>query len=174
MKKVLGILGVLIVVVVLTSVLNPNFVTAHNLQNILQRTALYGILGIGVAFVIMSGGIDLSIGSVVGLVGCLVPILIMQWRWPVAVVVLAVLAVTAAIGLAHGLLITKLRLQPFAVTLCGLLLYRGVARWVAEDRTLGFGNEYRGLRQAVTGNLAIPFVEGFQVPVPFLIMLVIA
>src|SRR5207247_1165332 len=157
-----------------TSVLNPNFLTAYNLQNILQRTALYGILGIGVAFVIMSGGIDLSIGSVIGLVGCLVPILMMQQRWPVAVVVVAVFAVTAAIGLAHGLLITKLRLQPFVVTLCGLLLYRGVARWVAEDRTLGFGNEYRGLRQAVTGNLKIPFVEDFQMPVPFLIMLVIA
>src|SRR2546425_97050 len=172
MKKVLGILGVLIVVVVLTSVLNPNFVTAYNLQNILQRTALYGILGIGVAFVIMSGGIDLSIGSVVGLVGCLVPILIMQQRWPVALVVMAVFAVTAAIGLAHGLLITKLRLQPFVVTLCGLLLYRGVARWVTDDQSQGFGAEHEELRRIAVGKL--PLTGTFALPAPFLILLVVA
>lgn len=61
------------------------------------------------------------------------------------------LAVSAAIGLAHGLLITKLGLQPFVVTLCGLLLYRGVARWIADDQVVGFGSEYESLKFLASG-----------------------
>jgi ribose transport system permease protein len=176
MKKVLGIAGVLTVVVVLTSVLNRDFLGAYNLQNILQRAALYGILGIGVAFVIMSGGIDLSIGSVVGLVGCLLPILITkEWKyeWPLPLALAAIFGVTLLLGLGHGLLITKLRLQPFVVTLCGLLLYRGIARYIASDKTLGFGDEYQELRVLATGKISLPF-DGFAIPVPFVILLGLA
>src|SRR5580704_16429772 len=105
MKKTFGILGVLIVVVVFTSLENPAFLTAYNVYNLLQRSALYGVLGIGVSFVIMSGGIDLSIGSVIGLVGCMVPLLLKRdWAAPWAI--LAALAVPALLGLGHGLLIT--------------------------------------------------------------------
>jgi ribose transport system permease protein len=174
MKKVLGIAGVLIVVVLVTSILNRDFLTAYNLQNILQRTALYGILGIAVSFVIMSGGIDLSIGSVMGLVGCAVPILLVQQELPLVVVVSFIFGLTLLIGLAHGLLITKLRLQPFVVTLCGLLLYRGAARWWAEDRTLGLGSGFQGLRELANGKVPVPLVEGFQIPVPFFFLLGLA
>src|SRR3712207_6534750 len=66
-----------------------------------------------------------------------------------------------AIGLAHGLLITKLRLQPFVVTLCGLLLYRGIARGITADQTQGFATGYKALRYLATG-------RPFSVPVPFL------
>jgi ribose transport system permease protein len=170
MKKIIGIFAVLVVVVVYASLRNPDFLTAYNLQNILQRASLYGILGIGVAFVIMSGGIDLSIGSVIGLVGCIIPLLLVQGKPPFLVVLLVVF-VTAAIGLWHGLLVTKLRLQPFVVTLCGLLLYRGAARYVAEDQTLGLRGDFVELRDLANGKVAIPFIEGFQVPVPFFILL---
>ena len=71
MKKILGILGLLIAICVFTATLNENFLSAYNMQNTIRWTALYGIISIGVAFVIISGGIDLSIGSVVGLVGSL-------------------------------------------------------------------------------------------------------
>jgi ribose transport system permease protein len=174
MKKVLGIAGVLLVVVIVTSILNRDFLTPYNLQNILQRAALYGILGIAVSFVIMSGGIDLSIGSVMGLVGCAVPILLVQQEMPLVAVLAFIFVLTLVIGLAHGLLITKLRLQPFVVTLCGLMVYRGAARWWAEDKTLGLGGAYQGLRELANGKVALPLVEGFQIPVPFFFLVGLA
>src|SRR5436309_10878429 len=134
MKKVLGIFGVLLVVIVLTSIGNPGFLSGYNMQNVLRRVSMYSILGLGAAFVIMAGGIDLSIGSMVGLVGCVFPLLLIRWGLPLPLVLLALVALVGALGLAHGLLITKLRLQPFVVTLSGLLIYRGVARWITGDR----------------------------------------
>ena len=159
--KILGILGLLVAVAVLTTAMNPRFLLEANVENLIRRTALFGILGIGVAFVIITGGIDLSIGSVVSLVGCLLPFLLISHQWPVWSAVTFVLLLSVGIGLAHGLLITKLRLQPFVVTLCGLLLYRGIARGITADQTQGFGTGYRGLRYLSIGT-------PFSVPVPFL------
>jgi ribose transport system permease protein len=173
MKKVLGILGVLIAVFLFASFGTEYFLTAYNLQNILQRASLYGILGIGAAFVIMSGGIDLSIGSLVGLVGCLLPMLLVQYEWPAVMAMLVILALTLVIGLTHGLLITKLKLQPFVVTLCGLLLYRGAARWITGDTTMGLGSSHQGLRELATGKVPLPLLD-FQVPMPFFILLALA
>jgi ribose transport system permease protein len=170
MKKILGILTLLIVVFVATAVANPNFLTAYNLENVVNWSSLFAIISIGVAFVIITGGIDLSIGSVIGLVGCILPMMLVQKQMSVPAAFLVVFLVSLSIGLTHGLLITKLKLQPFVVTLCGLLVYRGIARWITGDATQGFGRSFDGLRELATGKLAIPFVEGFRVPVPFLIM----
>ena len=159
--KILGILGLLVAVSLLTVVKNPRFVLEANVFNLLSRTALFGILGIGVAFVIITGGIDLSIGSVVSLVGCMLPWLLISHQWPVWSAITFLLLLSVAIGLAHGLLITKLKLQPFVVTLCGLLLYRGVARGITNDQTQGFATGYKALRYLATG-------RPFSVPFPFL------
>jgi len=173
MKKLLGILILFIVVFGFTAMQNPKFVSAYNMQNLLNWTGLFGILGIGAAFVIITGGIDLSIGSVVGLVGCLLPMFVVNYQMPIAVAIILVIVISALIGLAHGLLITKLELQPFVVTLCGLLIYRGVARFITADQTMGFGNQLEGFRKLATGKLAIPLLTestGFSLPVPFLIL----
>jgi len=174
MKKILGILILLIVVCAVTAVSNENFISAYNLQNVIRLTSLFGIISIGVAFVIISGGIDLSIGSVICLVGSLLPYLIMNQDFSVPMAILTVMTLATLIGLAHGLLITKLKLQPFIVTLCGLLIYRGIARGITEDETQGFGSGYSGLRYLATGKIEIPFIEGFKLPVPFLIMIGVA
>ena len=160
MKRELGILLLLLSVAVITTIDAPQFVEGGNLENLLRRTALFGILSIGVAFVIITGGIDLSIGSVVGLVGSLMPMLLFDHGWSVGATVAFVLGLSLVIGLFHGLLITKLRLQPFVVTLCGLLLYRGLARWLTDDRARGFGSSLDdGLRQLTTA-------RPFSVPLP--------
>ncbi len=172
MKKIKGILITLILVYVATALLGENFLGGYNQGKLLERTGLYGLLGIGVAFVIIGGGIDLSIGSVVCLVGCGVPWLVMRQGWsPTSAVVMAML-VSLAIGLWHGLLITKLRLQPFVVTLCGLLIYRGATRGMAEDQSQGFGGEYEGFR--ALGTEAIPLTDKFGIPFPFVIMVGVA
>lgn len=174
MKKVFGVAGVLIVIIVATCILNPDFGKPYNVQNILQRTALYGILGIGASFVIMSGGIDLSTGSMIGLVGVLLPMALVEWELPVPLGLLFVLGVTMCLGLAHGLLITKMRLQPFVVTLCGLLLYRGTARGLTRDSTVGLAGAFPDLREIAIGKVSIPFTNGYVLPVPFLILLGLA
>ena len=168
MKKILGILGLLLAIFVVTWIVEPKFVSAYNLQNIIRWTSLFGIISIGVAFVIITGGIDLSIGSLIGLVGCLLPMLLAA-GYPPVIALLAVVVLSLAIGLMHGLLITRLGLQPFVVTLCGLLFYRGFARWLTHDQVQGFGSSYEGLRQLAIGKVSLG--GGFALPIPFFLLL---
>jgi ribose transport system permease protein len=172
--KIAGILALLVVVCVYTAVASENFLKVNNLGNVVHRTALFGILSIGVAFVIITGGIDLSIGSVVCLVGVLLPWLVVEHAWNPALAVGFLLALGAAIGLAHGLMITKLGLQPFVVTLCGLLIYRGVARGLTHDQSQGFGTAFKGLRSLATTRFPIFGEGGFRLPATTIIFLVIA
>ncbi len=174
LKKTLGITLLLAVICVITACLSDSFLSGYNLENLFRRTALFGIISIGVAFVIVTGGIDLSVGSVICLVGCGLPWLLTAQQWPLPAALLAVAAVSAGIGLVHGLIITKLRIQPFIVTLCGLLLYRGIARGFTGDQTVGFGTEYRSLRTLATGQIELPFIQGFALPAPCVFLLVIA
>ena len=169
MKKILGILGLLLAIFVVTWFVEPKFVSAYNLQNIIRWTSLFGIISIGVAFVIITGGIDLSIGSLIGLVGCLLPMLLAAGYSSVTALV-AVVVLSLAIGLIHGLLITRLGLQPFVVTLCGLLFYRGFARWLTHDQVQGFGSSYEGLRQLAIGK--VPLGGGFALPIPFFLLVI--
>jgi len=169
MKKILGILGLLVAIFVVTWIVEPKFVSAYNLQNIIRWTSLFGIISIGVAFVIITGGIDLSIGSLIGLVGCLLPMLLAAGYSP-AIALLAVVVLSLAIGLMHGLLITRLGLQPFVVTLCGLLFYRGFARWLTHDQVQGFGSSYEGLRQLAIGKVSLG--GGFALPIPFFLLVI--
>jgi len=174
MKKILGILGLLVFVCVFTTLSSPYFLSAFNIENLLRRSALFGIISIGAAFVIMGRGIDLSIGSVVCLVGILTPWTLTELGWPVGLAIPAMLGLALTIGLAHGFFITRLGLQPFLVTLCGLLLYRGIARGVTADQTQGFQGEFGRLRDLGNGRVPIPGVENFALPVPVLIVLFVA
>jgi ribose/xylose/arabinose/galactoside ABC-type transport system permease subunit len=302
MKQVLGIGGLLLVVFVATALMSDAFLKPFNLENLMKRSALFGIISIGVAFVIITGGIDLSIGSIICLVGCGLPFLLqveyvavgqvpvvsvtaatgtlelarppnglsvgdriglaggkkknvgvylvaavtgtsvvleagpesddsggrltrilraesgstfvtvpghgLQVRdrvtfvledgregatarvlsvegdrlglseappgessglygldrrpWTSVPVALGiVLGASLAIGLFHGLLIAKLKLQPFVVTLCGLLLYRGITRGFTQDQTQGLIDEYPTLKLIATAQLArIPMTWG--------------
>ncbi len=174
MKKIIGITSILVLVCVITAVINPNFLNPYNAENLINWTSLFGILSIGAAFVIITGGIDLSIGSVVGLIGTLLPYLLVKKHWSIASAMTLSLFISALIGWFHGLLITKVRLQPFVVTLCGLLFYRGIARWMTQDDVQGFGNDYDGLRWLATGRIKLFFLGEYHLPVPLIILAVIA
>lgn len=172
MKKIIGILALLVAICTFTAIREPNFLNAYNMQNTIRWTSLYGILSIGVAFVIISGGIDLSIGSVVGLTGSILVLLLTKHDVSVPVALGAVLLVSLVIGLLHGLLITKVGLQPFVVTLCGLLFYRGAARFITDDQSLGYGNSFDGLRELAIGS--VPITDTFSLPYPFFFLVIIA
>jgi ribose transport system permease protein len=172
MKKVLGIFGLLVFICVATALMSDRFLTEFNIENLIRRSALFGILSIGAAFVIITAGIDLSIGSVVCLVGCLLPWMLVRHDFSVPAALLVVAAVSLLIGLSHGLLITKVGLQPFVVTLCGLLFYRGLTRGLMQDQTQGFKGGFKGLRQLAHGQLPLPGTE-FGIPNPCIILLVV-
>ena len=139
LKKDIGLLVLILVVGTVVALINPLFISPINLANTANLIGLFGIFAIGQAFVIITGGIELSVGSVIALLGVLFVDLMVNHNVPWPVALLLMLALGAVLGLAHGLLITKLHLQPFIVTLCGLLIYRGVARYYTADGTAGFG-----------------------------------
>lgn len=178
MKRTLGIFTLLVAVYLATWLMSDfftgrqSFLSAFNQENLLRRTALFGIIGVGVAFVIITGGIDLSIGSVVCLIGVGFPWLAVQMEQPLWLALLLALVISLLIGLAHGLLITKMKLQPFVVTLCGLLIYRGITRGFTNDQTAGFHGELKGLRWLANGE--IPITDTFGLPVPCLILALVA
>ncbi|TXR50745.1 ABC transporter permease [Phyllobacterium endophyticum] len=138
-KKDAGLLILIVVVGAIVAMINPRFLLPINLANTANLIGLFGILSIGQAFVIITGGIELSVGSLIALLGVLFVDLIanLGMDWPLAFML--ILVVGGLIGLAHGWLITRLKLQPFVVTLCGLLIYRGIARFYTADGTAGFG-----------------------------------
>src|SRR5512138_3493336 len=134
-----GVLILLLTLCAIVAAASPQFLSVVNLQNVGRLVGTYGIFSIGVGIVIITGGIDLSVGSICALLGVLLSMMLVDWRWPPAVALAAALAIGACLGAVHGLLITRLRLQPFIVTLCGLLLYRGAARYISRDATKAFG-----------------------------------
>jgi ribose transport system permease protein len=173
-RKNLGILVVFIVVFVFTAIVSDEgFLGAYNLQNVIRRASPYAILGIGMTFVIVTGGIDLSIGSLICLNACVLQNLMIQQGIPIPVCLLVVMLLSVCAGLCHGLLVTKISLQPFVVTLCGLLIYRGLARWMTGDSSVGWEGKIPNLRKVATGGFEIPFT-GFILPWPFVLMVIIA
>ena len=167
MRKELATFLLLVVLCTVVTALNPRFLSPANLQNTARLIGAFGIFSLGLGLVIITGGIDLSVGSAFALLGVLLSIMLTTWHLPWPVAVLIVLALGALLGLFHGLLITRLRLQPFIVTLCGLLLYRGLARFIASDETKGFGDAagFQTLQRLATGSVA-------GVPTPFLALVV--
>ncbi len=157
-KKDLGLLVLILVVGLGVYLRNPLFLSPNNLANTANLIGLFGIFAIAQGFVIITGGIELSVGSMIALLGVLFVDMVgrLGVPWPIAAAI--VLFLGLALGLIHGLLITRLKMQPFVVTLCGLLIYRGVARGYTADATAGFpfGSEYPGLDFFVARPFGIP------------------
>ena len=169
MKKELGIFVLLIVLCIIVSAINPNFLLAINLQNLARQIGAFGIFSIGLGLVIITGGIELSVGSMMALLGVLLSMMLTEWKLGVPISVLACLALAMVLSLGHGLLITRLNMQPFIVTLCGLLFYRGLARFITADETKGFGTVtgLDFLRFLANGNL-------LGIPMPFVLLIIIS
>ena len=168
--KELGIFVLLVVLCIFVTVMSGgSFLHANNLQNTSRLIGIYGIFSIGLGIVIITGGIDLSVGSLFALLGVLLSLMLTEWHWAWPLAVLATLAAGGLIGMLHGFLITRVNLQPFIVTLCGLLAYRGLARIISGDGTMGFGTAggFEKLQVLATGSV-------FGVPTPFVLLIIIA
>ncbi|MGC3989678.1 MAG: ABC transporter permease [Chthoniobacteraceae bacterium] len=168
MKKELGIFILLIVLCVTVSIINPRFLSSANLTNMSTLIGMYGIFSIGLGLIIITGGIDLSVGSVFALQGVLLAMMLRDWSWPWVIAVFVSIFGVMALGALHGYLVAKVKMQPFIVTLCGFLFYRGLARFIASDETKGFGSTgFTLLRDLATGSIG-------PVPMPFVLFIVIA
>lgn len=162
--RIAGISALLLIICVAMMALNPVFVNELNLANLMRWTGLFGILALGVAFVIITGGIDLSIGSVVALTGIVLMHLLQEPAMNPWMAVGITLLVGVGIGLLHGVLIGYFGMQSFIVTLCGLMAYRGIARLISDDLTLSLGPGFDSLRYLASG-------EPFSIPLPFIRMI---
>jgi ribose transport system permease protein len=172
MKKLMGISLFLLVLYVTLLAADEGARSFQNHFNIGQRVGLFGIISLGAGLLIVTGGIDLSIGSVVGLSATVLAMLLMRPEagglgWHPVPAVAAVLALGLFIGLVNGLLVTRLKVQAFVVTLCGLFIYRGASRMIAADQQKGLGNDLQELKSFLTGSLA-------GLPVFLIIFLVLA
>lgn len=168
-KKDLGLLVLIIVIGAITTAINPQFASQVNLMNLANQIGLFGLFAIGVGFVIITGGIELSVGSMFALLGIFFLDMLINYEFHWSIALIATLIGGALLGTIHGLLVTKLKMQPFVVTLCGLLIYRGIARWYTADSTQGFGygSGYETLEWLMSGRT-------FNIPHTFIFLVIVA
>ena len=135
MMRIAGVVMLLILLYAALFASDPNAGNWSNLKDVSSRHGFYGILTVGVGVLIVTGGIDLSIGSVLGFSVIFFGVLLRNQVHPL--LSLAIILFTGTcIGFMHGMLVTQLKLQPFLVTLCSLFLFRGLARMLS-DRPVG-------------------------------------
>jgi ribose transport system permease protein len=158
-----GTLGGLALTCLVLWALTPHFLTVSNLLNVLEQTAINATVAVGMTFVIISGGIDLSVGSIVAVTG-IVLASVLQAGAGAPLAILAAVALGALFGVMNGLLITIGRLPPFIATLGMMSVARGTALVLTDGRPIsGFGAEFRWL---ATGRI-------FMIPMPVLFAIVV-
>jgi len=135
----LGLLGIVIVLAIVFTIAAPGFLSSQNLENNERQMAVIGILAIGETFVIITAGIDLSVGSMLGFCGILMA-LALSHGIAIPVALVAVLAIAALLGFFNGVLIDTAALPPFIVTLGMLGILRGFTQIFGNGQQIGFGN----------------------------------
>jgi len=155
---------VLAALCILLAIISPTFRTTDNMVNILQQVTINAIIAVGMSLVIFTGGIDLSVGSVLGLTGIVMGIMIVDNKISPLIAVPVAIALGAACGAFNGILISKLRLQPMIATLAMMSMARGAALTLANGKTItGYSPEFNWIGQGT--------IPGTKIPVQILLML---
>jgi len=156
--KEAGILFALLAMIVFSSILSPEFLSGFNIQILIRQIALLTIVAVGEAMIIIAGGIDLSVGSMLALSGVLLALFI-SWGWGMFVSILLVLAIGAGIGLFHGLAVTKVGITPFIVTLGTLSAARGLALGITQGWPIyGLPDPILFLGQGLVWGIPVPVI----------------
>lgn len=170
----------LVLLILFFGIANERFLSARNMFNIFTEVSVYGLMAVGMTYVILTGGIDLSVGAILALAGMTAAVVItggadnsfnlnatgpQGYGWPAGL--LAALAVGIACGMVQGLAVTRLRVPPFVVTLGGMSVFRGATLLLGGGGPLGVSDE--GLRWWGRGR-----VLWDTVPVPVLIFAIVA
>ena len=163
-----GILLVMLALGIFLSIANPRFLSVDNFMNIARNYSDIGIGAVGMTLVLIIGGIDLSVASIMALGGLVAALAMTSWGLPIPIAILLGIAAGAVIGLVNGLLIQRLRLPPFIATL-GML---GVARGIVVGTTSGMGvsglpKEFTAIGQGYVGPVPVPVIVLVAVAVVF-------
>ncbi len=154
-----GILIVFLLICLGLAFLSPYFFTMNNILNIIRQTSIYGIIAVGMTFVILTGGIDLSVGSILALSGAICAGLMKNSGSSVFVASLAAIAVGGGLGLINGLIITIGKIAPFVVTLGMVTIARGLTLIYSKGYPIsGFSPDFRQLGGGYILGIPIPVI----------------
>ncbi|MCQ2102853.1 MAG: ribose ABC transporter permease [Fibrobacter sp.] len=171
-----GVFIALLILVVIISSISPEFRQPGNFLNLLRQASFNGLIAFGMTCVILSGGIDLSVGSTFAL-SAIVCAEMIGHGVPVIVAVPVALLVGVALGLISGLLVTKGRLQPFIATLITMTAYRGLAMIITDGKPISRLAESSGdsvlFKAMGKGNFIFTFAPDFKIPIPIIILVVV-
>jgi ribose/xylose/arabinose/galactoside ABC-type transport system permease subunit len=156
---------ILVILVFLFSFIAPNFMTFGNLRTLIRQISFAGISAVGLMFVMISGGIDLSIGSQIVFSNVLLAIMMVDWKLQPAVAIPLILLVGTGLGAINGFLCIKLNIHPLIITLGTSAIFKGMGYIINQSRNImGFPDSFRWFGQG--------YVWG--IPVPVIVMIIVA
>lgn len=153
----------LIAIFIIMSFASPYFLKISNVMNVLQQISRYGIISVGMALVMITGGIDLSVGYIVALCACMASHLTTNVGLPWPVVLIAVLALGAVIGLVNGVLITRVKLWPFIVTLATSKIVSGCVLLLTSGMPIHFDSPLCWLGSGYVGPVPVSVIMMFLI-----------
>lgn len=163
----------LIALIVAFSLLSENFRTVTNMMNILQATSVIGLLAVSATIVIITGGIDLSVGTAMTFTAVTAGMLLTWLGLPIAVGVIGAILMGALTGLASGAFITKMRIPPFIATLGMMLVLKGLSLILTGTKPIYF-NDSPGFTSIAQGSVIGALLPAFPVPNGVLILFIVA
>lgn len=172
-QQMLWAFASLIVLLVFFSLASPNFLQTSNILAVLQATAVNGVLAIAVTMIIITGGIDLSIGTLMTFTAVTAGVALTNWGLPLPAGILAAIGMGAFCGLISGTLVTRMRIPPFIATLGMMLILKGLSLVVSGTKPIYF-NDTPGYTQIAQGSLVGAALPGLPVPNGVLILFIVA
>ena len=164
LKVNLGSILAFLFIFLVSTFISERFCTLTNLLSVMRNAATNAICAFSMTFVIITGGIDLSVGSFMSLAGCMCTVMIAWWSFPVGISIILSLMIGLVYGLINGLIITKLKMAPFIVTLAALNILRGISYLITDGRPVIINNEF------------FPSIGGGmwnKIPIPVLYMIIL-
>ncbi|WP_317856104.1 ABC transporter permease subunit [Chakrabartyella piscis] len=158
---------ILVVFMIAISIMRPEFLQPSNLSNVLRQTSVNAIIAAGMSFAILTGGIDISVGSTLAFSGAVSAYMVLN-NYNIIVVILVTLTIGVIAGAMNGLFITKFKLQPFIVTLATMTIFRGMTTVFTQGRPISFKSEGTGIMYRFIGKESL-----FGIPIPIIIMVVV-
>ncbi len=159
-------LASLIVIIVVFAFLSPNFLTMSNVTSILLGATVTGIMALGTTFVIITGGIDLSIGTAMIFSGVMAGVFMTYWGWPIWLGIIGTLIVGMLVGFINGFNISVLNIPPFIATLAMMMVTTGLALVVSGTKPIYF-NDSPGFSDIMN----LPIIPGTRIPMGILIFI---
>lgn len=150
---------ILIFLLILFSFIAPNFMTFGNLRTLIRQISFAGISAVGLMFVMISGGIDLSIGSQIVFSNVLLAIMMVDWKLQPAVAIPLILLVGTGLGAINGFLCIKLNIHPLIITLGTSAIFKGMGYIINRSRNImGFPDSFRWFGQGYVGGIPVPVI----------------